>query len=131
MERGAIHHEALVRSAQSASSDLDVVILGDSITENLNGTKLQGAIQLPKAYREHFCSFFTKEGGGTLAGLALGGGGDTVRDAVSEIVACTPVTIPYLQSLRIAVSKFAVAFAKWHASKLLAAKDLDDFGRNE
>ena len=131
VERGVIHHVALVRSAQSASSDLDIVIMGDSITEHLNGTGLQGAKRLPEAYREIFRSFFTKEGGGTLTGLALGGGGDTVRDAVRNRRRHPPMMVPYSQSLHSAVSKFAVAFAEWYASRLFEAKDLAAPGGNE
>jgi hypothetical protein len=53
--------------------------MGDSITEHLKGTMLQGSVLLSESYGELFRSFFTKEGGGTLEGLALGAGGDTVR----------------------------------------------------
>lgn len=49
----------------------------------------------------------------------------------SEIVAGIPVMMSHSQFLRIAVSEFAVAFAKWYASRLFEAKELDDFGRNE
>jgi lysophospholipase L1-like esterase len=98
--REAFHHEALVRSARSTSSDLDVVIMGDSITEHLNGTRFQGSVLLPDSYGDLFRSFFTREGGGTLEGLALGASGDTVRQKDCRKQHCddTSLTIPPFHS---------------------------------
>jgi len=61
---------------QNATSDLDVVILGDSITEQWNGrkngTQKDDLIEIKKK----FDGFFHKEQGGKVDGLALGIAGD-------------------------------------------------------
>ena len=78
------HHQQMVQQAVSAAAassertadDLDLVILGDSITERINGTRHQGNVMLPEN-RAVFESFFTKAGGGKVNALALGSSGDT------------------------------------------------------
>ena len=78
------HHKTLVERANapmpgdssSNNNFFDLVILGDSITERLNGTRHLGTIELPEN-RNIFESLFTKAGGGSLEALALGSSGDT------------------------------------------------------
>ena len=53
-------------------SKLDVVFLGDSITELWNGTKRLGRKQL-KGGREVFDKFFTRQGGANMDAIPLGG----------------------------------------------------------
>jgi lysophospholipase L1-like esterase len=62
--------------AESAPSDLDVVILGDSITEHLAGTELGQVEETWERHSAVFNRLFTKHGGGDVEGLALGIGGD-------------------------------------------------------
>ena len=68
-------HKRLVKQAEREDK-VDLVILGDSITERLNGTRHLGTVQLPDN-REVFLSTFTKSGGGNIEALALGSSGDT------------------------------------------------------
>jgi hypothetical protein len=69
----------MVKDAQQhGKTDLDVVFIGDSIIERWNGTKGLGNVMLPD-FRAVFTKKFTKAGGGSFEGLALGSGGDTVR----------------------------------------------------
>lgn len=68
--------EKNVQLAESAPSDLDVVILGDSITEHLAGTELGQVEETWERHSAVFNRLFTKNGGGDVEGLALGIGGD-------------------------------------------------------
>lgn len=79
------HHNVMVDDANYAAvselvhgHELDVVLLGDSITERWNGTRGMGQDQYPE-YRAVFESFFDKTNKSSTAplqGLALGTGGD-------------------------------------------------------
>ena len=72
------HHDRMVKDAHMAPLDLDIVFLGDSITERWNGTDHMGTTTIP-GMRKVFESKFTKKGGGDYEGLALGSAADTVR----------------------------------------------------
>lgn len=63
--------------------NVDVVFLGDSITERWRGTG--GGVRKPAAEgnEEIFESLFSKAHGGKYNGLALGVAGDTVRTTLS------------------------------------------------
>jgi lysophospholipase L1-like esterase len=69
------HHKDLIAAANSPGP-FQFVMLGDSITERWNGTRHLGTVVLPEN-RQVFNSFFTKSGGGSVDGLALGTSGDT------------------------------------------------------
>lgn len=71
-------HDRMVASA-STSKALDLVFLGDSITERINGTRSLGRRVLPDN-RRVFESHFTKSGGGDLEAIALGSSGDTTNN---------------------------------------------------
>lgn len=72
------HHQRLEKEAflSTQKKDLDLVMLGDSIIEFLNGTKSMGTVAYPEM-RRLFETFFTKAGGGTIEAVALGSSGDT------------------------------------------------------
>ena len=70
-------HERLVQDATTANK-LDVVFVGDSITERWNGTKGLGTKKIPGG-REAFDKFFTRQGGANMDGIPLGSAGDQVR----------------------------------------------------
>lgn len=63
-----LHHERMVSDTPPAN--LDLVMIGDSLIENWNGTS-------KPAQRQLFEGLFTFKGGGSLEGMALGSGGDT------------------------------------------------------
>jgi hypothetical protein len=63
--------------AEHAHPNLDLVMLGDSITERWNGTSNNGVSRIEHG-RRPFEKMFTKEHGGTLEALSLGSAGDTV-----------------------------------------------------
>jgi lysophospholipase L1-like esterase len=67
----------MVKDARDAPSNLDIVFLGDSITERWNGTRNYGTETID-GMRHAFETRFTKKGGGVFEGLALGSSGDTV-----------------------------------------------------
>ena len=71
-------HDRMVRDAKLAPKELDIVMLGDSIIERWNGTKSMGSEVIPDM-RNPFIRRFTRAGGGSFEGLALGCAGDTVR----------------------------------------------------
>jgi len=62
--------------ASSAPPDLDVVLLGDSITEHLAGTELGEPEEEWEQHSAVFDKLFTRKGGGEVEGMALGIGGD-------------------------------------------------------
>ena len=68
----------MVQDARRAPKDLDLVFIGDSITERWNGTRSWGTESIP-GMRKAFEARFTKKGGGTFEAIALGSAGDTVR----------------------------------------------------
>jgi hypothetical protein len=72
------HHEVMVKDAHQAPKDLDIVFLGDSIIERWNGTKSWGTHTIA-GMRTVFEKRFTRAGGGSLEGIALGSSGDVVR----------------------------------------------------
>jgi lysophospholipase L1-like esterase len=70
------HHQVLVESAaDAATEELDVVLLGDSITEHWYGTGDMGTVARSKE-RVNFEQFFDKKSGAPLQGLALGTSAD-------------------------------------------------------
>lgn len=78
MWKWANYHRLMVETAQFIPSvkDLDVVFLGDSITEAWNGTKWMGTIELEAGFKQVWDQYFNLEAGGKLEGLALGASGD-------------------------------------------------------
>jgi lysophospholipase L1-like esterase len=68
--------EKNIQLAESASPDLDVVLLGDSITEHLAGTELGQPEETWERHSAVFDQLFTRDGGGEIDGMALGIGGD-------------------------------------------------------
>jgi lysophospholipase L1-like esterase len=74
-----VHHAELVRTAEAATSDLDVVFLGDSIIEHWNGTKFWGR-RLMQEKRDEFQRKFSKAKGAKLEGIALGAAQDLVQN---------------------------------------------------
>ena len=80
------HHERLVAAARFASrqftgNDLDVLFMGDSITERWNGTRYLGLQGPFPEYRAVFEQAFDKEKnpGASLQGVVLGSSGDTTN----------------------------------------------------
>ncbi|GAX10931.1 platelet-activating factor acetylhydrolase [Fistulifera solaris] len=73
----AKHHQRYIQSIQAVELELDVVFLGDSITEHWNGTRRMGTVPLPSTYRASFARYFDSEHA-PLKGLLLGTSGDTV-----------------------------------------------------
>ena len=65
--------------AQNADEWVDVVFLGDSITERWRETEYGTPASSALGSAEIFDSFFSKDKGGGYSGLALGISGDTVR----------------------------------------------------
>lgn len=73
------HHDNLASTSLSAPHDLDVLFLGDSITEKWNGTKYLGkGLHLER--RAAFQEQFSKAQGSQFQGLALGASGDRAQD---------------------------------------------------
>ena len=74
-------HQRMIQSASASSSaNVDLVFLGDSITERINGTRSMGQIMLPenrKVFEGHFGGSGSNFFGGNLTGIALGSSGDT------------------------------------------------------
>jgi hypothetical protein len=76
------HRENVKRAQASVKKDLDVVFVGDEVTELWNGRLMNLPISLNpngQAIKEYFDRTFTKKGGGQFEGLALGIAGDSVR----------------------------------------------------
>lgn len=80
------YHNRLVWDAEHADHNLDIVMIGDSITERWNGTGEMGR-DIIEGGRVPFETHFTKAGGGMLEGLTLGSGGDTVCNECSMVMA--------------------------------------------
>lgn len=91
-ERWMAHHNHMVEqvnqfaAAAAAEATLDVLFLGDSITERWMGTKALGKVALPE-YRNVFEKYFgsstsssTSSSSSSLRGMALGTGGDTCTE---------------------------------------------------
>jgi len=73
-------HELNVENAKQVERELDVVFLGDSITENWRGTSYGEVNDKKVPNIKVYNKLFTKEGGGEFDGLTLGISGDKVRD---------------------------------------------------
>ena len=79
------HHDRMVDSARRAPlRGLDVVLLGDSMVERWNGTRSLGQEEIENG-RESLERFFTKQGGGSLEGMALGAETDTTSNLLYHL----------------------------------------------
>jgi lysophospholipase L1-like esterase len=65
--------------AVARQGDVDVVFLGESITEGWRGTSYGNPVGRKEGVPAIFKNIFTVEGGGKYEGLALGIASDTVR----------------------------------------------------
>jgi hypothetical protein len=81
-----------VELAAHVTKPLDVVLLGDSITEFWLGTSLGVPVPERGENAEAFRDLFTKKGGGHVEGLALGIAGDRVSQHYVSVVpsSCRP-----------------------------------------
>jgi len=70
---------ASINSKGDGDEALDVVLLGDSITEDWNGRRLGKPNSFSLPIETVFKSLFRKESGGRVNGIALGISGDRVR----------------------------------------------------
>ena len=91
-----IHHQTMVNdvlyetttTSQPPTIPLDIVFLGDSITERWNGTRTMGTNHNFPRFRQSFDSMFNKrrsdttntDGGAKLQGLLLGSSGDITTE---------------------------------------------------
>jgi hypothetical protein len=71
-----------------ADRDVDVVFLGDSITERWRETEYGKPSPSALGSATVFDSLFSKENGGKYAGLALGISGDTVSHRTIQFICC-------------------------------------------
>ena len=79
------YHEYMVeRAKQVQKKGLDVLFLGDSITERWMGTKAMGKALKPD-YRAVFEQYFRKSEGAVLDGEAFGTGGDTTTELLWHV----------------------------------------------
>lgn len=69
----------LVNQSIASNTELDVVLVGDSITEMWNGRMMSGIYGNYDDNARAFQQLFQKERGGKVEGLALGIAGDQVR----------------------------------------------------
>lgn len=83
------HHEIMSKeieqqSSHSSSSSLDVLLIGDSITERWRGTRMFGQYILPEETNalETFQSFFNQTAGGKINGCAVGASGDITTETL-------------------------------------------------
>ena len=65
-----------MNAALSEERDIDVVLVGDSLVEHMRGKELGQAKSTLKRDQDVFETLFSKQGGGTIEGMALGIGGD-------------------------------------------------------
>lgn len=79
------HNNMVERAQKIQKNGLDFVLLGDSITEHMRGTKALGNKDLPE-FRDVFEKYFRKSKGGTLDGEAFGTGGDTTTELLWHLV---------------------------------------------
>lgn len=70
---------------ENVTSDLDVVLLGDSIIEQLNGREMGVQKDALNGIKHEFNGLFRKENGGTVDGLALGIAGDITTNLLYRI----------------------------------------------
>jgi lysophospholipase L1-like esterase len=74
------HHDRMAAAAAAAAMEkMDVVLIGDSITEHWNGTRSMGTRGPFPEYRAVFDEYFDRATGASLQGLALGSSGDTTN----------------------------------------------------
>jgi hypothetical protein len=67
---------------------VDVVFVGDDVTEAWNGRQLGVETSAYKAVNSYFLKTFSRNGGGEIDGLALG----TTADSVCYATVCTNTT---------------------------------------
>jgi len=67
-----------LRRAAGSEYGLDVVFIGDSITEQRQGTSMGRVVDDYEGIKEVFDKTFTREKGGEFEGIAMGIAGDTV-----------------------------------------------------
>ena len=70
--------------AMASSTQYDVVLIGDSITEHLAGTDLNRKSQPWEKTFKIFQKMFARSNGGEVEGLALGIGGDRVGISMND-----------------------------------------------
>jgi hypothetical protein len=75
-----------VELAAHATKPLDVVLLGDSITEHWLGTEMGVPVAKRRENAKVFHDLFTKDGGGRVEGLSLGISGDRVSQHYVSVV---------------------------------------------
>jgi lysophospholipase L1-like esterase len=73
------HDEMVEKAATVPDKGLDVLLLGDSITERWMGSKALGKNSLPR-YHKVFRKYFDKSKGASLEGVPFGAGGDTTYE---------------------------------------------------
>mmetsp|Transcript_22052 Transcript_22052/g.28542 ORF Transcript_22052/g.28542 Transcript_22052/m.28542 type:complete len:326 (+) Transcript_22052:192-1169(+) len=78
------HHRTLVQDARSAEGDVDVVFIGDSLTEKWRGSWQYGT-EPSSAIGDIFDKFFKRENGAKLNGLALGSSGDISSETLWQL----------------------------------------------
>lgn len=69
----------LANHSAAIKGGLDVVLLGDSITEDWNGRRLGNPAKCCLPIKKVFESLFRKENGGRVNGIALGVSGDQIK----------------------------------------------------
>jgi hypothetical protein len=79
-------HHFNKEAAEAKQGDVDVLFLGDSITEGWSGTSWGRKNARVHNVPQVFQSLFSVENGGEYEGLALGIAGDTVSDVVVVVV---------------------------------------------
>jgi len=77
-------HHVNKEAAEATQGDVDVVFLGDSITEGWVGTSWGRKNAKVHNVPQVFESYFSIENGGEYEGLALGVAGDSVSDVCDE-----------------------------------------------
>lgn len=84
-------HHFNKEAAEAKQGDVDVLFLGDSITEGWSGTSWGRKNARVHNVPQVFQSLFSVENGGEYEGLALGIAGDTVSVVVVVVVAAVVV----------------------------------------
>lgn len=116
-----VHH--FNKESANASDDVDVVFLGDSITEGWSGTAWGRTNAKVHSVPQVFQSYFSIEHGGDYEGLALGIAGDSVRTCsvlfVGHIKVKPGCTTNAHTARCLTVSQLAVAHSKWRTSRQL------------
>lgn len=81
-----IHHINKEAAMEHQGDDVDVIFLGDSITEGWLGTSYGQTKQVVHDVPAVFKSFFSIQDEGSYEGIALGIAGDTVRTVIASCV---------------------------------------------